>query len=320
MKWSYSAHSTLRRCERQFAFGHIVASHSSHDACRHEAFILKQLQHVSAWRGSLVHQVLSTHFLARIQARQPLDSAALTASAYELMEQQFAFSAARRYREPGMTKSAAGEAYCALYEHERGIEITPQDLDRVRTEIAGSLEYLASQSAFLGCLYTGHGHLTEIPLFFVLNGNTVAATIDLLFFNADGRPAVVDWKIAASETSDYQRQLLLYALAVARCGRWPRIQAEDVSLYEANLLKNVITTHTPTTNRLEEVEDWVYGSMVDVEALVGAGRFETLSLDDLDVAERPNTCAHCNFAPLCLQQLETAGRPEEAGIIQGRLW
>lgn len=319
VKWSYSAHTVLRRCQRQFAFGHIVASHSARDTLRHEAYVLKQLQHLSAWKGSLVHQVLSTRFLASVQARKPLDAAALTAAADELLLQQFDFSTACRYREPGMTKSAAGEAYCALYDHERGIEITSQDLDRVRAEIAQSFEHLASQQDFLSYVYTGRGHMTEVPLFFALQGSTVAATIDLLFFNAEGRPTVVDWKIAASETSDYSRQLLLYALAVSRCGRWPGVQAEEVNLYEANLLKNVVTSHTPSTERLEEVEDWVYRSIVDVEALMGAGRFETLNLDDLDVAEHPTTCNHCNFAPLCIQQFEVAGRAEEVGIVQGRL-
>src|SRR5436309_12571237 len=118
MKWSYSAHAASRRCPRLFAFSYLVASHAARDAVRREAYILKQLQHVTTWQGSLVHHVLATEFVPALRSRRAIDAETLAATARSLAERQFAFSEAKRYRVRGQTKSGAGADYCALFEHE----------------------------------------------------------------------------------------------------------------------------------------------------------------------------------------------------------
>ena len=45
MKWSYSAHNAMRRCQRLFVFGQMMASHRARDPQRREAYLLKQLKH-----------------------------------------------------------------------------------------------------------------------------------------------------------------------------------------------------------------------------------------------------------------------------------
>jgi hypothetical protein len=310
----------MRRCQRLLVFAHIMASHNARDPQRREAYILKQLQPLSAWQGSLVHRVLATAFLADLRAARPIDPPALVEVALDLALRQFAFSAARRYREPGQTKRAAGDEYCALLEHEYGGDIGPQALRHVQATVRRCFENLASQTAFLARLYAGSQHAAEPSLTFRLNGATIAASPDLIFLRPDGRPTVVDWKIADSERSDYTRQLLIYALAVARSGYWPGVSAPAIELYEVNLLKNQIRQHPVTAERLAETEDFIYRSLVELETLVGDGRFAEVELDELEVAEKPATCAHCNFRLLCIRRLEEAGRWQAARTIQGRLW
>src|SRR4051794_24761769 len=108
MRWSYSAHTTLRRCQRQYIFGHMMAAHNAKDPLRREAYILKQLQQVSAWQGSVVHAVLASQFVPALRIGRAPRPSALCPAAIDLARRQFAFSAAKRYREPGLTKSAAG--------------------------------------------------------------------------------------------------------------------------------------------------------------------------------------------------------------------
>jgi hypothetical protein len=320
MKWSVSAHNSMRRCQRLFVFGQVIASHNARDPLRHEAYLLKQLQSLSTWQGSIVHKVLATSFLADVRAGRPIDPEALSATAHDLARRQFAFSSARRYREPGQTKGAAGDEYCALYEHEHGEDISPERLDLVLTTITRCFEHLAGQEAFLAQLAAGSAHLAELPLNFTLAGATITATLDLVYQGANGQLVVVDWKVAGSETSDYSWQLLVYALAVARCDRWPSVDAEAIELYEANLLRNQVHRHPVSAQRLQDAEDFIYRSLVERETLIGKDRFDDLDLDEFEVAERPGTCYHCNFASLCLRQLEAAGRPEEAQMVQERLW
>ena len=320
MKWSYSSHSKMRRCQRQFAFSQLIANPLAKDPERHEAYMLKQLKQLSTWQGSVVHEVLSTVFLGDIVNHRQIDSAKLAAAAQDLARSQYAFSAARRYREPGLTKKTAGDDYCALYAHEYDQPISPEALAEVQKNLALCFEHLASQNEFLATLAAGHGHRVEQTLFFRLAGATITAKPDLLFFTADQQPIVVDWKVGESETSDYSRQLLVYALAIERCGYWSTVRAETTRLYEVNLLKNQIYQHALTTNRLDEAEDFIYRSVVEMEALVGADTSQGFDLDELEVAEHPTTCSYCPFRPLCLRHLEQTGRTEEIALVQGSFW
>ena len=307
MRWSYSSHTTMRRCQRLFFFGNVLASHNARDMQRREAYLLKQLQHLSTWQGSIVHTVLATEFLADIRARHPLNVTALTSTAQRIASRQFAFSAAKKYREQGQTKRVAGRDYCALFEHEYGLEISAERVAEVHTTLAKCFEHLAGQQEFLARLYSGSGHVTEQLLNIPFKGGNVAAMPDLVYVGSDGRVVVVDWKIAESETSDYSWQLLVYALAVIQCGRWPKAHAETIDLYEANLLKNQIRSHPVSVQRLRDAEDFIYRSIVEQEALVGHRGLDDLDANEFEVAERPNTCSYCNFSSLCRHQLEDTG-------------
>ncbi|MFQ5872327.1 MAG: PD-(D/E)XK nuclease family protein [Dehalococcoidia bacterium] len=319
MRWSYSVHTAMRRCQRQLVFAQVLASPLSRDPERREAHVLKQLQHLSAWHGNLVHKVLANDFLVTLMSGQAIDPGALTRATLNLAQRQFPFSAAKLYREPGQTKTAAGDDYCALFEHEYEREIPSDVFAEVQVKATRCFENLASQQSFLASLYAGSGHLAELRLNFRFNGTALMAIPDLVFLHADGQPTVIDWKVADSETSDYAYQLLVYALAVARSGRWPQVRPEAIELYEANLLKNQIRRYPVTHERLEEAEDFVYRSLVELETLVDDGKYEHLDMNEFEVAERPLSCYHCNFASLCIRQLEAGGHSKEAAVVQGRL-
>ncbi len=324
MKWSHSAHVAMRRCQRLFAIGHIMASPTAKDPDRREAYILKQLQPLANWQGSLVHQVLASRFFAdHVIAGRSVDAAALTAAAQDLARRQFAFSAARRYREPGMTKSAAGDAYCALLDHEQGREILPERLTALHANLARCFQNLASQRELLAMIATGFDHRAELRLTFRLGDwrlPVATATLDLVFLQPDGGLGIVDWKVGESRTSDHGRQLFTYALAVDRSGYWPGVVPEAIELYEVNLLTNHMRQHPVTAERLDEAEDFVYRSLVEMDALVDGHAGEDLDLSEFEVADNPMSCQYCNVGPLCVRLLKETGRLAEAVAIQGRLW
>jgi hypothetical protein len=166
----------------------------------------------------------------------------------------------------------------------------------------------------------GRDHETEARIHFRLDPRlpSAMASLDLFFIDAQGRPTIIDWK-AGESLADARLQLLVYALAVARSARWSYIEPERIQLYEVNLLRDQIEQFPVTSTVLEEAEDFVYASLVDLDTLVGGRRYEDLDLNEFDVASKPSICRYCPVAPLCVRLLDEAGRPEEAVVIQGRL-
>lgn len=136
----------MKRCQRLFVSGQVTASHHACDPLQHDAYLLKQQQSLSIWQGNLLHRILTPSFLTDRRAGCPIDLVALSADAHRLAHRQCAFSAARKYREPGQTKGATGAAYCALYEHEYEQGISSE------------------QQALLAHLAAGSAHLAELPL------------------------------------------------------------------------------------------------------------------------------------------------------------
>ncbi len=304
----------MRRCQRQFGYSYLVASHSS-EGHRREAYILKQLQHFSAWQGSVVHDVLATTLFRDLSAGRKMSVSRLAASAVDLAGRQFAFSAAKRYREPGQTKGAAGDEYCALFEHEYDRPIPP--LHQLSVTARECFERLASQREFVTQLERGTEFESELTLDFRLDGTSVAATIDLAFRTAARRLAIVDWKVAASETSDYSRQLLVYGLAALRSGHWPELRLEEIDLYEVNLLRGAIRSIAVTEASLEQTEDFVYRGLVEMRTIAAAASPDDLS--GLSLANSPMSCIYCSYAPMCVADLLVEGRPLDVAAVQGHL-
>jgi len=301
----------MRRCHRQLMFTQIVASHNARDVERREAFILKQLQYINTWQGSLIHEVLASSIPVALQTSRKINVEEMSLKAKELAMRQFAFSKAKLYRASGQTKSAAGDAFCALAEHEFDIPISQATVDRVFDAIKLCFDNLASQREFLQLLETGSRHKTEINMPFKLNGFTISANPDLFFISVRGKKIIVDWKIAESETSDYSKQLIVYGLALLSNGWWPDISATDIELYEVNLLKNYVRKHPFDADRVNEAEDFIFASTAEMTGLIGDIKYNDLESNEFEPANSPLTCAFCNFRPLCIQWLEKKGQSIE---------
>jgi hypothetical protein len=224
VKWSYSLHNVMRRCQRQFGYAYIVASHAS-TGRRREVFVLKQLQSFTAWQGSVIHEVLATELYRDLAAGRRMSVVRLGDSVEQLAQRQLAFSSARRYREPGQTKTAAGDEFCALYEHEYQKPLAADAVGRVSATARECFTWLANRSELVALLEHGSQFESELTLDCRIDGSPVTATVDLAFRAANGRLVIIDWKVAASETSDYSRQLFVYALAAIRSGHWPGLRA-----------------------------------------------------------------------------------------------
>ena len=149
-----------------FAFG---APLEPYDVCgvpaqRREAFVLKQLKTLELWCGLLVHEGIERHVVPRIQAGQVVDWDNAIAETITTAKQQLAFSAAKRYRASGVTKSGAGQAHCALLPHERGEAIPQAALEEVFDSIERCFRNLSAMDELWAELENCGRMWAELPV------------------------------------------------------------------------------------------------------------------------------------------------------------
>ena len=304
MRWSISAHNTFRRCQRQYLFSQIMASHNARDPERREAFLLKQLQSLPAWQGNLVHKGIQKYVVPWLVNRSLPNRNDVIRQTLAMADRQIAFSSSRQYRVDGQSKQNAGDSYCALFEHEYGIGIAPERLQEVYETVSQCLRNLFDQQDFLDQLRHHWGHRPEFRTDFRVGGTRVAVQLDLLCFKEDRTPIIVDWKVAGSESSDYSHQAMTYALSLLRSPTCANIQADSISVYEVNLLKNQIKPHIVTENKIVETENFIFQSIEEMKSLAGDGRFESQHVEDYELAGSVMSCIYCNFRKLCMRLIK----------------
>ncbi len=302
MKWSISAHNTFRRCQRQYFFSEVMASPQAKDTKRREAYMLKQLKHLSAWQGSLVHQAIDQLVVPAWRSGSSVGVEKIVEYALAIARRQLAFSGNHDYQLlMQQSKVSLGSDFLALFEHEYGIEIPPSDVKVMYEMVSQCLHNLLGSKGFASSLCHHFDYESELPLNFKVDAFTVAVKLDLLCFRQDGKPTIVDWKISQSDTTAYTRQALTYALAVFRTPRWSNLRPEDIRLYEVNLLTDSVTQHTVTQGKLYQIEDFIFKSATEIQAVVGDQGYSLGRFEDYDSANSPLTCQHCNFRKLCLE-------------------
>lgn len=299
VQWSYSAHNAVRRCQQQYFFGSKLAAAKSNDPVRREAWVLSQLQDLSRWRGRLVDYGIEHFLVPPLKAGRLPYLEDVIASTLEVARRQWEFSASGRYREPGLIKDQHKEDFCALYEHEYGREIGEADRKQVEAEVTEAFRNLYGMTELLDCLRQQKVFLAQRTLWVSYERAKVKAIPDLLCWRGS-QATLFDWKATESETSDYTWQMLVYALAVQR--NWPETRAENITVYEVRLLERVVIPHVITADRLLAAEDFLYQSVLDVEALTGGKPLEAQDWEDYEPAQSSRTCATCNFRRICLER------------------
>lgn len=300
IKWSFSADKCFRRCQRQFGLQYLAAWHTTNDPLRKEAFLLKQIKTADLWHGSLVHRGIELYLIPALQNRQSVDWPLLIQQTSEIAKRQFAFSAARRYRESQMTKTKAGDDYCALLLHEGDSCNDDSALRDALDVIACSFSNLSEMPELLQEMSGRQRYWQELEVRVTYDAAAIVAYIDLLFFREFGKPTIVDWKVSESiGGGDADIQTALYAWALCQHSSWRVENAEDCELLEVQLLSKTVLRHRCTQDTFDRLEDRIYRSVNRIKALYAEDAFDVSLLDRFDFAANPNSCAFCSMRPLC---------------------
>src|SRR5262245_42223573 len=143
LSWSFSAERCFRRCQRQYYYRYIAASHSAKDELRREAFVLKQLSALETWAGKVAHKAIEKFVVPALKENTAFNWNQIIDAARGIAERQFQFSRERKFRDAGTTKSGAGDDYAALVPHDLGLDVSQEQfratldlIDRGLTNLA----------------------------------------------------------------------------------------------------------------------------------------------------------------------------------------
>ena len=305
MKWSYSDARTFGQCQRQWGFKRRIASATSPEPFRREAYLLGKLQTLAQWRGGIIDYVISKAVVPILRQGGYPDRGRVLHAARECYDTEMAFALAHRMWEPGLKVGQLPGTFAAFYDIEYKAPPTPERLAECWDEIERALGTLLEMRDLLEPLRHAQALIDQRTLSFPFGGMSVIARPDLIALYRDAPPKVIDWKAHAHMQTAARGQLSLYAIVLTSALPHqdfridPRAwNALDVSLYEAQLLRNEVHNYQLEPPELDLAWSEIGESIVAMKRALGAEGAEW-DVTELPVARRAETCERCNFRRLC---------------------
>lgn len=244
--WSLSRESLFDSCRKRYYFHYYLSWggwKTGAPEIKREAFLLKRLVSLALWRGQLVHYITTKVLQStRRKGRIPAEDKVLE-YAGERFDRQYQFSARRRYLDtPKKTGGKLNIDWLALFDHEYGLSIPDQRLEKAREEVKVALRNLLQSDILKRAHLADSSHwvienidMSEFAQSFYFRGIKIFVKTDFIFRTREGLLNIVDWKTFAGnrDINGERDQLGLYGYyAVSQMNEPP----ENVMLTEVNLL------------------------------------------------------------------------------------
>jgi hypothetical protein len=303
--WSYSTYRQFNKCQRQWFFKNVYASHAANDPLRKEAYLLGQLKSISAWRGDVTDKTLSNFVVRGIavgktpKLDQAIDYARI------LCRRQYDFSTAKKYRS-GQSKSSIGVEFCALFPIEYDIPISNQELTKAWNDIELALTNFFNNASLMDRLRSAKSLLAQRALSFQINGTYVRAVPDLIAFYENDPPRIFDWKVHSQGLKSSDQQLMTYAIALKRAkphkdfpDSVANLQVEDVRISECQLLLNIVRDYELTRDLVIETEEEIAENIFEMNLSGAMAKSSDATANDFQTTRFPEMCTTCQFKKIC---------------------
>jgi hypothetical protein len=289
MIWSFTAHRTFRKCQRQWYYKHIFASSVAKDPERKRAAFLGKLETVLAWRGKVVDAIISQHILPSISWKTPrsLD--------YCLQRARTLFDEQRQYRTIFRGNDGHG-----FFEIEYEKDISEEDFQKAWNDVERALGNFYANGELWNLLRGSTRLIAQRPLTFSHGEASVRVVPDAIAFQSDNAPSIIDWKVNNYQSRDYSLQLATGILGVTRCKHHKDFPSngyppETAELLEVQLLPNEIRRHPLSVDTLWDAENLITGSAYEMSLAIA----DDTKLEDFPVTSDPNVCQQCPFRKMC---------------------
>ncbi|MFC1989425.1 PD-(D/E)XK nuclease family protein [Chloroflexota bacterium] len=293
MRWSFSAHGTFRRCPRQWFFRQVYANSRANDPTRREAYRLSKLESIPAWRGKLVDTIISETIIPSISLKQPCNASEVKQKADDLFTLQRA--------ERTMPNAAV-----SFFEVEYGLPLTEEIFDQALTDVRTALDNFFEAEQVWQIIEKADAIIPQRALSFKHGDTSVMVVPDLITFQSNESPYVLDWKVNRYPMRDYWLQLVTGAIAITKCNPhrdWPSgctlYDPNQVKLYEIQLLSGDVRLHNASEYDIHEAQDFISISATEMSLAVDGNDPKNPLPKDYQAASEPRTCQMCSYRKLC---------------------
>jgi len=291
--WSKTRDEVFRTCLRQYWFSYYGYWNGwLEDAPERtrQIYILKNLKSRHAWAGEKVHECIqrSLNNIRRGIKVLPVDE--IISITIKQMRAEFRSSRSKNYLKNPKT--------CALFEHEYGIEVTEDQWKEMANNVEVCLRNFYASDIYDGLKSHPKEEWLEVEEFssFHLDNIKVNLVIDCAIKERD-RVIIYDWKTGKSIPEDLPIQLTCYALYAME--KW-QIPPESLSIVEYNLSFNKKSWFSVTKGQIEDIEEYIRGSIKDMQSLlIDVENNIPLEEDRFSKVEDGRVSQRCNFRKVC---------------------
>ncbi len=304
MNWSISKAKIFSKCQRKWFYYEIMAKKNSKDKDRFEAYILKQLGSIHAWRGNIVDYVIENCLVPEFNKGliPPFDKIKTLVS--ELMRKQLEFAKLRKYRNPKLTKKNAGVSYCALREIENSEGLDDVSIKKIKKQVIISLKNLLQSDLMKTLLDPNTFLVAQKNLNFKFKELNIISRPDLIVYFRNKSPLIIDWKVYFHKKENAWMQLGIYAIALTECLLTDPFQNHiddptKIRLIEYQLLKNYTNNYKLTNSDISYIKDYIYSSLQEMDILINNKKYNEIDIELFKRTSNLEICKYCSFKTLC---------------------
>jgi hypothetical protein len=307
IEWSISKSKLFQKCQRKWYYYTLVASGTSNDPVRKQAHQLKQLQSISAWRGSIVDHVIQQYLIPEIKRHNLPAQETVLSYANEFIERQISFGRQKRHLDTNISKSTCKD-FCAFFDLEYGTCLDESKLEIAKQEVKISLQNLMN-SKFIQTIAEENMYvITQRELGYSLDeGVQVSCTPDVIVFFKDKAPLIADWKVHVFGTTEAWLQLGIYAVALFKTkphkdfptGAFQIKSPTEIGMIEYQLLKNYMRNYSLSVEDVADIEDYAYETATQMKRLVNGKKYPEIEVNLFQTTRSPQDCEKCGFKKLC---------------------
>lgn len=309
MWWSYSASRSFRQCQRQWYFKNVVANSNARDPFRRRVYLLSKLQSISAWRGSIVDNVISKTLIPNLNRGVCVTLKQAKRFARGLFERQLIYARRHPISDLSLQVSKEGDEFAVFHAIEYEEKLPEHEIERAWCEVETALANLFALDEIKRILKLSNHIVPQRALQFALMDDvTVRATPDAIAFPSNGPLAIIDWKVHTFGTRDAWLQLAIYAIALSRCNPhrdFPngfKTRPQEMALYEVQLLTKIVRQHSLAEEHIIEAEEYMLSSAYEIACLTEGKKYAELNVEDFRLASYAGTCQRCAFRAICWEE------------------